>query len=127
MTKTAEQVIARAHRRIRVLAADEPVTAEMQDLGTEVLEGLFAKVQTQATIAWTLDTVPDDVFLDFSDMLAAYLATEYNRPFNMSPAKAFLSFMECVRPSDAVDRADVDEDDTISEAEEDADLRAQFY
>lgn len=127
MTKTAEQVIARAHRRIRVLAQDEPATQEMQVTGTEVLEGLYARLQTQATIAWALSAVPDDAYLALSDYLAAHLAGEYNRPSPVTENAAFLKLMEVIRPSDAEDRRDTDEDGLISEAEEAAGDRATYY
>lgn len=103
------------------------MTAEMQAVGTEVLEGLFARLQSRATIAWALSAVPDSVFLALSDYLAAYLAAEYNRPFPVSKASAFLDVMEILRPSDAEDRRDTNEDDAISEDEEAAGNRATFY
>lgn len=127
MTKTASQIIARAHRRIRVLGTDDPVTAEMQSVGSEVLEGLFAQIQGDATITWDLTVVPDDVFLSLSDYLAAYLAGEYNRPAPVSRARAYADLMEQLRPDDRTDRRDTDEDGLISEDEAAAGDRALYY
>lgn len=127
MTKTSLQVIERAHQRIRVLGTDDPVTAEMQAVGTTVLEGLFEEISTEATIAWDLTTVPDNVWIALSDYLAACLAGEYNRPFVMSRPAAYLKLMQFLRPDDTDDRRDTNDDDVISEAEEVAGREAAFY
>ena len=127
MTKTALEVIERAHRRIRVLAVDDEPTAEMDALGNTVLQGLLDEIGATTTIAFTIDTVPDNAFLGMADLLAVELAPEYNRPPPSTRGYAWSRLMSVLRPSDIEDRRDTDDDGTVSDDEEEAGLRAQFY
>ncbi len=127
MPKTSLEVISRAHRRIRILAHDEPLTAEQKVLGDELLQTLYAELQTVATFPWTIDAVDDDCYLPLSFLLAVELAPEYNRPTPETRSRAWLRLMAVLRPDDREDRRDVDDDGVISDAEEDAGRRAAFY
>ena len=100
MTKTYNEVIERAHRRIRVLASDEPLSAEMRATGIELLEALSDEVALHTSVYWYDDYVPKEVFLPLSYLLAVELAPEYNRAAPESRPRALMRLMEVTRRDD---------------------------
>lgn len=122
MTKTSLEVVAEAHRRINVLSVDEEPSADMVSYGQSVLEAVLA----EETVSFTSETVPDDVYKPLAWLVAADLAVHHERPAE-ARGKALYRFHGAIYPNDMTDRRDVDEDGSISEAEEYAGLRAGFY
>lgn len=129
MTKTLTEVVAEAHRRINVLSVDEEPSADMTTYGSAAAESLLEELKAaphSMPFTWTTSAVPEAVFRPFSWLLATDLAVHYERPAE-SRARAMGRVRAYAFPDDREDRRDTDEDGTISEAEADADLRAQFY
>lgn len=82
MSKTKAEVIARAHRVLGLLAADENPTADDSAFAEAALDGLYDELQDVHCLHLTFDTadVPDGVFLPLSDLLAAEIADHYSVP-----------------------------------------------
>lgn len=129
MPKTSLDVITRAHRAAGVLATNESAENEMRAYGLESLTAIFDELQSGhgTAFAWTLETVPDGVFGALADALAATIAPHYGVAPTVSYARAIGRVRAFAFPNDVVDRRDVDESGTISEAEEAAGKRAAFY
>jgi len=128
MTKTADEVIAQAHRYIQVLSVDEDPSTDQVAFGTTTLEGLLGEAETRhgVTLGWTSATVPDGVFLSLSRLLASEIAGHYGvagEPLS----RAWGRFRAAVNADDRADWRDLDEDGTVEDAEADAALRSEYY
>ena len=79
MAKTQAEVVARAHRTLGLLAADEVPTADMNAFAGNALEGAIEELAYVQGLAVTFDKtdVPDELFLAVSDLLAAEIAPHY--------------------------------------------------
>lgn len=102
--KTRADVINRAFRMIGVKAEDEALTADQFANGGEVLDALFAEIDTRATqihgtaLDFTLATVPDDAFLPLSGALAASVAAEYQVQAPASREASILRLLSVLYP-----------------------------
>lgn len=124
---TRTDVIERAFRILGVKAEDEALTADQYANGGDVLDSLFAELENEYAISWTLDTTPDVSFQPLGLLLAVELAGEYGRPRPASRPAAWRRFMATVRSDNRDDFRDLDDDGSISTAEADAGLRALYY
>ena len=71
---TRADVITRALRRLRVVAANRTPTADMSQEAGTVLDSLYAEIGESAAIPWALSAVPDEAFNPLADLLAAEIA-----------------------------------------------------
>lgn len=79
MSKTKADVVARAHRVLGLLAADETPTADMIAFAGDTLDGIvdeLAYVQG-LSISFDSESTPDELFLSMADLLAAEIAGHY--------------------------------------------------
>lgn len=76
---TKADIVTRALRRLRVIAANRAATADMMAEGTTVLESLFEEFQAGTSVAFDLDDVPEKCVNALSDLLASELAPEYSK------------------------------------------------
>lgn len=129
MSKTKSELVAEAHRRIAILSVDEDPSTDQTTYGEASADSLFAELLAEPHtmgFTWDLDTIPDGVFRPLAWLLAVDLANHYQvaaepRSRAMGRVRAF-AFTD-----DRDDRRDADEDGVISEDEEAAGLREQFY
>lgn len=79
MSKTKTEVIARAHRVLGVLAADENPSADMVAFAGDTLDGIYGELQyvQGVPVNFDLTDIPDEIFLPLADYLAAELAPHY--------------------------------------------------
>lgn len=129
MTKTRDEIIEAAFRRIGVKATDVALTADEEAYGADILEGLFEELQTSQdlTIAWTLDTTPDGIFPAMANYLAVEIAPSYSVAPIESRARAIQRIRAYLLTDDREDFRDLDDDGTISEEEEAAGDRSAYY
>lgn len=82
MTKTALEVTAEALQMIGVLAQDEEPSAEDHARAKAHLEAIFAELDETFGIApeWTIETVPDKLWLPVSKAVAGSICTGYSKP-----------------------------------------------
>mgnify|MGYP007022344965 CR=1 FL=1 len=81
MTKTSQEVINEALRMIEVVAVDEAATADEHARAKSHLEGIFAELDETYGLApeWTIETVPDRLFLPLSSAVAGSVCTSYGK------------------------------------------------
>ncbi len=129
MPKTRLDVIQKALRHLSVIASDTNASADDEAYTGDSLDTLFEEIQnTQGiTITWTLDETPNNAFLPLSRLLAVEVADHFTVPAPTSYANAMGRLRAALIPDDREDRRDLDEDGTVSDAEIEADKRAQFY
>jgi hypothetical protein len=129
MAKTRTEVVAMAHRRLGVLSADEPLTADQYAFGGDLLDGLISEIgATQTlTLTWDGDTVPDTLYLPVAYLLAADIAAHYDVAPRDGRSRLIAQIRSVELPDDREIRADLDDDLTVSDSEEYVDGEAQFY
>ena len=127
MAKTITDTVARAHREIRVLSVDRTPSADQVAYGAEVLQGIYDEHKGQLPdLTWDLSAIPDNVFSSLSKLLAAELASHYNKVY-MSPNKAWVNFRGVINPSNLPDRRDLDGDGNVDENEEWIGEKARYF
>lgn len=79
MSKTKLEIVARAHRVLGLLAADEVPTADMIDFAGDALDGVIDELEfvQGVSVPFTSANVPDELFLPMGDLLAADIASHY--------------------------------------------------
>lgn len=125
---TKRDVINTALRRVQVLAGDEPADADMYAYAGDLLDGIFAEVNSTQGMAftWTLDDTPTAARLPLAYLLAVDVGPHYGRPVeNRSVAMARLRAYAF--PDDRTDSRDLDEDGTVTTAEIEAGKQAAYY
>lgn len=92
MTKTATETCTEALRMIGVVADDEAATAEQIVRAKAHMTDIFAHLDDTEDLAvtWTIETVPDGVFLSFARAIAGSVATSYNRAQRAAEAAAMI-------------------------------------
>ncbi len=130
MTKTSLEVVAEAHRRIKVLSNDRDPSSDMVTYGQSQLSGLFEELTNaphSMVFAWTLETVPEYMWRPLSWLLAHDIAPHYE----IAPRDSYATAMGRVRaiafPDDREDRRDTDDDGIISDDEAEAGKAALYY
>lgn len=107
---------------------DTPAGEDMT-LAEEALDGFLSEIADTdgAAFAWTRNEVPDALFVPLARIVACDLAMTYQRPMPEPRGRAVLAFRAGVFPNDIADSRDTDEDGTVSSAEAQAGLEAQYY
>jgi len=128
VTKTSLDVSTRALRVIGVCSLSDDPTAEDKAYAVTAMQGVLDELSDQhgLTIAWTIETVPDDIFLALADMVASEIASTYGFPAP-SRSRALTRIRAALLPDDRTDRRDTDSDGTVTTAEAEAGQRAAFY
>lgn len=82
MTKTSSEVVAEALRTLGVLALDEAANADEHARAKLHLEAIFAEIDETEGAApeWTIETVPDRLFLHLARAVAGSVASAYELP-----------------------------------------------
>lgn len=120
MPKTSVEVATLALRRLGVVGMGEPPQAEELRHAREVLAGLVAEIAAAQgmTVVADLEAVPDARFLPLAYLLACDLAPHYE----IAPRDARSVLIGRLRaqllPDDREDARDLDDDGTVSAAEE---------
>lgn len=128
MAKTRADVIAMALRRLAIVSADTAVSADQGGFVGDTLDALFLELRSVHGLptTWVLEATPDEGFLPLSYLLATEVAQHFEVP-SEPRSRAMGRLRAYMHPSDLPLRGDTDEDGAISEAEENASNRAQFY
>ena len=81
MPKTATEVCEEALRIIGVLASDEPATSEDVVNCKRHMDGIYADLDDTKDLAftWTVETLPDGVYLSFARAVGGSVASFYGR------------------------------------------------
>lgn len=127
---TRADVIAGALRELEILSASEAPTAFHEAFVGGILDDAFAEtVATQGlTFAWSPAT--DDIPAAYKRSLVLLTAAEIAPHFMVqgpSRSAAIGRLRALALPDDRADSRDLDEDGTVTEAEEDAAARAAYY
>ena len=101
---TKADVVTRALRRLRVVAANRAPTADLSAETGTVLDSLFAEIGVDHAISWTLDTTPDEALNPLADLLAAEIAPEYSKAAPMPRSRALTRFLAVINPDDRLIR-----------------------
>lgn len=116
MPKTSSEIVRRALRECRVLGVDQDMPASYYTDGKEVLDGLYAELSDMPprglgrVLDWTVETVPDGLFLALSETLAHDLGRGFGRPFQQQRREESMTrLLSLILPDDAADSAS-DED-----------------
>ena len=128
MTKTSNEVCTRALRDLGVVAiAESPEAEELADAKL-ILQGVLDDFEAVngRTIASTIDTIPDSLYLSVAMAVAAMAAASYSIA-GPSYKTALWRIRTTLLADDREDRADTNSDGTVSAEEANADLRAQYY
>lgn len=128
MTKLRLDVIQHAHRILGILAADQEATADQEAYAGEVLDAVFAEVNTVEGLGftWDLTAIPDEAFLGLSGLLASEIAPHYGLP--AAPRSRSIARLRAYAlPDDRADWRDFDEDGTVSTEEAAAAERSLYY
>lgn len=128
MTKTALDIAAMAHRRLGVLAADETPDASQHELARLTLDGVLSEVQAAQGISysWGTDAIPESLFLPLAYLVAVDMAPHYEIQPRDSRAGMIARLRTQAYPDDR-EPFDLNDDGTVSEAEEAARKRARYY
>lgn len=81
MPKTSREVVTEALRKIKVIGVTETAEAEEYARGLAHLEALYAEMDETDGMAleWTIETIPDRLFLHVADMVGGSIASAYNK------------------------------------------------
>jgi hypothetical protein len=81
MTKTSLDVTTEALRTINVLAVDESASAADHARAKSHLEAIYAELDETdgAAMDWTIETVPDRLFLHLARAVAGSVSTAYEK------------------------------------------------
>lgn len=127
MPKTKNDIVSLALRTIGVLSSDEEASADDFAYAGDILDAEFARVKVTEgfTWAWDIETVPDALYEPLARYLASFLFS-FERPLpNRRDAMAAIREHEYL--DDRVDRADDDEDGTLSAEEQKVAEKSAFY
>lgn len=129
MTKTALDVCTYALRRIGVTPVGEEPAGEDMTLAQAALEAFLSEIKDThgATFTWTSSAVPDASYVPLARVVACDIAPSYPRPMPEPRGRAVLAFRAGIFPNNIDDRRDTNDDGTISTAEANAGLEAQYY
>lgn len=119
MPKTSAEVCRLALEEIKVVGIEQDLPANYRDRAYARLEALFAEMRGPRglVVDWTLETVPESVFMPLSVALGSYCARMFGKPVTERDKE------------NAVDRlvAAIVEDDRTESVPDDVARRAGFY
>lgn len=98
--KTRLDVINRAMRRIGVKAEDENLTADQITSVGEVFDALIEELNTEVSLTFTSESVPDEVFIPLANLLAIEVAPDYGVSPMTTRGTAFGRVLAVLRPDD---------------------------
>lgn len=124
---TKADILRMAHRHLRVLSADEALTAEQEQYASDILDSLWAEVQEVEGVTGSIDAPADALVLPLSHLLAVEVAPHYNRQAPWSRSRAIGRLRALTIPNDATDRRDSDGDGIVDDDEAAAGLRTAYY
>lgn len=124
---TKRDLIELAYRRCGVVAEDEPMTADQEQIGGSLLDSAFAALEAEAVSGFVLTDVPAIAVLPLAMVLAYDLAVHNSVPPRESRGRAVIRYLGVVRPDDREDSRDLDGDSLVSDEEADAGARAAYY
>ncbi len=123
---TRADVIALAQRRLGILAADEQPDADSYEYCNDVLESVHGEVSAFFSDVWDLDSVPDACAVPLANLLAVEVGPHY--AVQTEPrSRAWLRFRASVLVDDREDLRDLDDDGSVSTAEDAAWDRSVYY
>ena len=128
MPKTSQDVCTRALREIGVCGVEDDPTAADKAIALEAMQGGLDELTDQhgITVTWTVETVPDALFLPFASFVAAEIAPIYRLP-GPNRAKAIGRMRASLLPDDRDDPRDYDNDGTVTDDEKAMFKRAAYY
>jgi hypothetical protein len=130
MPHTKLDLITRGLRNLGVVGVGDAPQAEDYAEADTVATAMFAQLVADPHligVTWTLETIPEGVFLPLAHMLSAELSATYTKPAAMSYSQAYLKFMAAVKPNDLTSSIDTNADGTISTDEQAVSDRAAYY
>lgn len=129
MTKTAIEVIALAGQRLGVVRLSETPPGDMVLFAMPLLQSIVDVLNDThaAEITWTIDAVPDELFVSMADALAACMAPALGVNAPVPKSRAMMLLRASLHPDDRPLRGDYDDDGTVSEGEAEALAQARYY
>jgi hypothetical protein len=82
MTKTAQEVTTQALQNINVVGVGDTPSSEDAQKALDHLEAIFDTLDVTEGMAldWTIETVPNRLFLPLADMVSGSIALSYEKP-----------------------------------------------
>lgn len=89
-----------AFRRVGIVAQDEIPTADEYTAASELLDSIYAEVNRESPLVWTIEDVPNEALLPLAMLLSYDLALAFGRPPVSTRGMAMLRLLSVVRPDD---------------------------
>lgn len=124
---TRLDIITLALRDIGVVARDEAASADDVSFVGSVLDSVFAEIENEFDVTWTIETVPTVSAWALARLLGVDIAPSFDMAPRETRARAWRRFFSTVRSDNRADFRDLDDSGTISTEEADAGLRAAYY
>lgn len=124
---TRLDIITLALRDIGVVARDEAASADDVSFVGGVLDSVFAEIENEFDVSWTIETVPTVSAWALARLLSVDIAPAFDMAPRETRARAWRRFFATVRSDNRADFRDLDDSGTISSEEADAGLRAAYY
>lgn len=99
---TRIEIVRMALRRLGVLAVDETPDADTFAYADGLLDGMYARLQAEAPVPFSLFDIPDAV----AQPLAAWLAAEAGPAYGLQARGGMLGVLAVIRPDDRRDVAE---------------------
>lgn len=128
MAKTSQDICTHALRMIGVCGVGDDPTADDKAIALDAMQGGLDELQDQhgITVTWTVETVPDALFLPFATFVAAEVAPVFKFK-GPNRATAIGRMRASLLPDDREDSRDLDDSGTVSAAEVEAGKRAAYF
>jgi len=97
---TKVEVIRRAFRMLGVVADDEPMTADQNASGEDMLEAIMAELEAEAPPSFTIEDVPPESATALARLLAYDLSDQYSAAPPMTRGQAMIRLLGSIRPDD---------------------------
>lgn len=86
MTKSREELVARALAKLKVVGAGQTASAEVSDRVDDVVEPLMADLSARQIFSWgDEDELPDSAFEHLADCLAHAAAPDFGKVYGGEP------------------------------------------
>lgn len=121
------EIINYAVRRLSLKSLHDSATAEQYAYASKSLDALFSElVDDGLNVDWTPDTAPEAVRRPLGWLVAVDIAPQFSLA-SEPRSRAMGRLRAALFPDDRTDRRDLDGDGTVSEAEVNAGLQANYY